>query len=221
MYMKKNNSHHGLGDRIKLRLEKMGKDQTWLAHQIKVGQPAISQIIKRDATKHLLEIAQALGVNVEWLRDGTHNSKSNNVTHLAVPPQTRDRHFPLNVDDLVPMYGAVSASSPEIVHFTEEYMIEEVPRHPSVQKVKGAFAMLVAGDSMAPRHMKGEKVYIHPYQVPSIGQDCIVVKEPDGNAILKQFRGETKTDWKFSQLNPAKEFSISKANVRKIFAVVR
>ncbi len=100
-------------------------------------------------------------------------------------------------------------------------MIEEVPRHPSVQKVKGAFAMQIAGDSMAPRHRPGERVYIHPYQVPSIGQDCIVVQEPDGNAILKQYMGETATECKFAQLNPANEFTIEKSKVRKIYAVVR
>lgn len=144
-----------------------------------------------------------------------------NVTNSLQTTGNGSRHFPLNVDDLVPMYGAVSASSPEVVHFTEEYMIEEVPRHPSVQKVKGAFAMQVAGDSMAPRHFPGERVYINPYQIPHIGQDCVIVQEPEGNAILKQFKGETATEWKFSQLNPANDFSMEKSKVRKIYAVVR
>lgn len=149
------------------------------------------------------------------------NSESETLSQMSKPANPGSVIFPFNVFDLIPMYGAVSASSPELVHFTEDYMIEEVPRHPSVQKVKGAFAMQVAGDSMSPRHFPGERVYIHPHQIPSIGQDCVVVQEPDGNAILKQFRGETSTEWKFSQINPAKEFNIKKSKVRKIFAVVR
>ncbi len=174
---------------------------------------------------------KALGFKAEWLLFGvgnfdlkkkeSPNSKTSIIAHNFHIPSSGGRYFPLNDHDLIPMYGAVSASSPETVHFTEEYMIEEVPRHPAVQKVKGAFAMQVAGDSMAPRHRPGERVFVHPYQVPSIGQDCIVVQEPDGNAILKQFGGETLTEWKFSQLNPSSEFTLPKAEVRKIYAVVR
>lgn len=149
------------------------------------------------------------------------NSKNSNIPQSFHIPQRGNNPFPLNDYDLIPMYGAVSASSPEIVHFTEDYMIEEVPRHPSVQKVKGAFAMQVQGDSMAPRHFPGERVYINPHQVPHVGQDCVIVYEQDGNAILKQFRGETAAEWKFYQLNPASEFTIEKKQVRKIYAVVR
>lgn len=220
--MKKEKSYNGLGSRITQKLEEMKKSQTWLAGEIGTNQSAVSQIISREATKHLLEISAALGVTIDWLKTGKEsgNLKNNTFIHKNTIPQSGDRHFPLNVDDLIPMYGAVSASSPEIVHFTEDYMIEEVPRHPSVQKVKGAFAMQVAGDSMAPRHLHGERVYINPHQVPHIGQDCVIVQE-DGNAILKQFRGETLTEWKFSQLNPIKELTFDKIMVRKIFAVVR
>lgn len=144
-------------------------------------------------------------------------SKNNN----SPSPERGSRLFPLNSDDFIPMYGAVSASSPEVVNFTEEYMIEEVPRHPAVQKVKGAFAMQVSGDSMAPRHFPGERVYINPHQVPHVGQDCVIVSDPDGNAILKRFMGESATEWKFSQLNPAKDLTIDKSKVRRIYAVVR
>lgn len=220
--MRKEKSYPGMGQRINEKLEKMGKSQTWLAGKIGTNQSAVSQIISREATKHFIEISQALEVTVEWLKNGKdhmyNKSEKSDIDHTT---KSRNNVFPLNSNDLIPMYGAVSASSPEIIHFTEDYMIEEVSRHPSVYRVKGAFAMQVAGNSMAPRHRHGEKVYIHPHQVPSIGQDCVIVQEPDGNAILKQFRGETSTEWKFSQLHPEKEFSINKADVRKIFAVVR
>lgn len=149
------------------------------------------------------------------------NQKNSNLAHQDQLPQSSSGSFPLNVDDLIPMYGAVSASSPEIVHFTEEYMIEEVPRHPSVFKVRGAFAMQVAGDSMFPRYKPREKVWIHPRQIPVIGQDCVIVSEPDGNAIVKEFRGETATEWKVFQWNPAKELTIKKSLVRRIYAVAR
>lgn len=169
----------------------------------------------------LREAAKIMEINYEWLLEGKKESSADNVKNMRTPPQTGDRLFPLNSHDLIPMYGAVLASSPEVVHFTEEYMIEEVPRHPAVQKVKGAFAMQVSGDSMAPRHFPGERVYINPHQVPHVGQDCIIVQHPDGNAILKRFMGESATEWKFSQLNPAKELTIEKSKVRKIYAVVR
>lgn len=216
-------------NRIREIREEMGKSQEWLGKQLGIGKAMVSKLEKGQAklTQGYMEkIATALKLDDQFLLLKTRakesgNQKNSNISHPITATQTGSRHFPLNVDDLVPMYGAVSASSPEVVHFTEEYMIEEVPRHPSVQKVKGAFAMQVAGDSMAPRHFPGERVYINPHQIPHIGQDCVVVYEPEGNAILKQFRGETPTEWKFSQLNPVNEFAIEKSRVRKIYAVVR
>lgn len=215
-----------IADRVQERMNALGFTQETLSSRCGVEQPQISRLL--DGTvknpRYIYELSLALETSVKWLRTGVHEQSikkipESDIAHTS-ESQNYNKVFPLNTNDLIPMYGAVSASSPDIIHFTEDYMVEEVPRHPSVQKVKGAFAMLVAGDSMAPRHCAGEKVYIHPYQVPSIGQDCVILQD-DGNAILKKFMGESAAEWKFTQLNPAKDFSISKSKVQKIFAVVR
>lgn len=65
-----------LGDRIKERLKELGKSQHWLAAEIGVKQPSINAIInpkhgKSSAgTKHVVAIAEALGVKERWLQLG-------------------------------------------------------------------------------------------------------------------------------------------------------
>ncbi len=198
----------------------------WLkTHDVVVSQQNIYNFeagLVKKVPDWLRQAAEVMNISYKWLIDGSDESlKKTSKSDKSHRRESHNNVFPLNSDDLIPMYGAVSSASPEIVRFSEDYMIEEVPRHPSVQRVKGAFAMLVQSDTMAPRHMPGERVYIHPYLVPSIGQDCVIVQEPDGDAALKQFRGETATEWMFIQLNPTKELIIKKSKVRNIYAVVR
>lgn len=197
----------------------------WRKHTYRAHETGARGIKPQVAEKY----GAALGFKAEWLLFGGHNknikesgnSKKETLSQMDQAAQVDSIILPLNDYGDIPMYGTISVSSPEIIRFTGEYMINEVKRHPSVFKVRGAFAMQVAGDSMFPRYKSGEKVWIHPRQVPVIGQDCVIVSAPDGNASVKEFRGETATEWKFYQWNPARELSIDKSDVHKIFAVAR
>jgi phage repressor protein C with HTH and peptisase S24 domain len=225
----KDKKRSALGERIESRLLEIGKNQPWLAKEIGVGQSAISHIVS-GATKRPKsspEIAKALKVNLEWLLNGTGPKETANATEgtdntrSGKSGQSANTAFPTNMHDLVPLYGAANAAHPSVTRLAEDFKMGDEPRHPAIYNVKGGFAMLVYGESMAPRHRPGEKVYVHPYLFPTIGQDCIVVEEPEGNAFIKEFRGENADEWRFIQLNPPKDIRIKKSKVRKIYAVVR
>jgi transcriptional regulator with XRE-family HTH domain len=63
----------GVGDRVRQVREEMGKSQGWLAKKVHVSQPAISKLEKggKADTRHVLLLAEALGVSPIWLKHGT------------------------------------------------------------------------------------------------------------------------------------------------------
>lgn len=121
----------------------------------------------------------------------------------------------------VPVYGPAAASKPDKVLITEEFIVDRKPTPQELDNVRDAFIMYVAGDSMFPRYKYGEMVSVHPYRPPSIGHDCVLVYA-DGNAIVKEFMGETedKAGWKLRQYNPEKILKVKKTDARAIYAVV-
>jgi phage repressor protein C with HTH and peptisase S24 domain len=121
----------------------------------------------------------------------------------------------------VPVYGPAAAATPDKVLITEDYIVDRKPTPEELAHVRDAFIMYVAGDSMFPRYKFGEMVSVHPYRPPSIGQDCVLVYT-DGNAIVKEFAGESddRKEWKLRQYNPEKVLKVKKADAKAIYAVV-
>ena len=122
----------------------------------------------------------------------------------------------------VPVYGPAAAATPDKVSLTEEFIVDRKPTPEELLHVRDAFIMYVAGESMYPRYKTGEMVSVHPRRPPYVGQDCVLVFEADGNAIVKEFAGESenKAEWKLKQYNPEKILKVRKAEVRAIYAVV-
>lgn len=122
----------------------------------------------------------------------------------------------------VPVYGPAAAATPDKVFITEDFIVDRKPTPEELSHVRDGFVMYVAGESMYPRYKPGEMVSVHPYRPPSIGHDCVLVFEADGNAIVKEFAGESddKREWKLRQYNPEKILKVKKSEVRAIYAVV-
>jgi phage repressor protein C with HTH and peptisase S24 domain len=127
-----------------------------------------------------------------------------------------------NVRTYVPVYGPAAAATPDKVFITEDFIVDRKPTPEELIHVRDGFVMFVAGESMYPRYKPGEMVSVHPYRPPSIGHDCVLVFEADGNAIVKEYAGESedRKEWKLRQYNPEKIIKVKKADVKAIYAVV-
>lgn len=125
-----------------------------------------------------------------------------------------------NVTKTVYVYGPAAAGDPERIALTRDFIVEEIEAPVELEKVRDGFVMYVAGDSMRPKYRSGQMVSVHPYKRPEIEHDCVIVFKDEGNAILKEFAGETETDWKVRQYNPEKVYKIKKTEVRALYAVV-
>ncbi|HRI77382.1 MAG TPA: S24 family peptidase [Alphaproteobacteria bacterium] len=216
-----------LGNRMIERMRELGIDQAAVAEACKITQSAVSQILQRGSTKHLSKIAKVLRVNIDWLEDGTGPKED-----IIYSQESLDKPYGMSgalytgkafkpEPGLIPVYGPAAAASDDSVMLTGEHIIGYEPCPPALSNVRGAFMMYIAGSSMEPRHYHGERVWVDPWTQPAIGQDCVVVLEEEGNAIVKRYMGREGTDFVLEQYNPPKKLKFKAKEIRAIYAVTR
>ncbi|MDP6475736.1 MAG: S24 family peptidase [Alphaproteobacteria bacterium] len=102
--------------------------------------------------------------------------------------------------------------------------IDIVRRPLALIGVDNAFAVYVAGDSMAPRFEPGELLFVHPGRPPQPGDDVLVELhgkdgEP-GMCYLKRLVRRAGGKVVLGQFNPVREIRIDAKKVRAIFKVL-
>lgn len=199
-------------------------EDTYKSHEAGRRHPRINTI---------QEYAKSYGVNWQWLAFNEGEAKmaqkyAGESRNMKQSPNNQKNQSPVSVvepnqiSEYVPVYGTASAATPGIIRISEEFMVDQALRHPGIAHVKDSFALYVDGDSMSPRRDHGEMIYVHPYKEPMPGQDCVVVENPEGNALYKRYCGKTKDGLNviLKQFNPAQEFTIPMDRVRKIYSVI-
>ena len=153
-----------LADRIRIELSKKRLSQQWLAEQVGVSQQAIAKVVNGDtkSPKNIVEIATALGVDVNWLKTGEGDSEIGRIT--AYCHSEKDNEHTLRVDLLdvnLAAYssGIINAEYPNIVsslYFTEEGANRILGR----TTTNGVYMFRVPTDSMVPTIKQTDIVFI-------------------------------------------------------------
>lgn len=222
-----------MGERVRYMREQTGLSQARLAEMAGTSQQAIQQIEsgKTERPRFLHEIAQALGVTIDWLKTGQDGPVATRTLrqiadYLNIPAseltgETGATGVMGNAfgPDMVPVYGYVSGSDGHYVALNDGNIVEYAPRHPAQKGLKDAFKVYVLGDSMEPRYFENEIVAVHPGRLPSKGEDCVVLMH-DGHAVVKRYMGQDDTRIHVAQYNPPREFTIAKSDIERIFVVV-
>ncbi|MFG1465232.1 helix-turn-helix domain-containing protein [Xanthobacter sp. DSM 24535] len=203
-----------LKDRIKQARRARRWSQGKLGEAVGVSSQAVSQWESgaSDVTlSRLREIAAALGMPVEWFT---------NTTGEPVPDQRPQAFTPQFVagSELVgprdfPVYAAAMGGTGHLIVTFEA--IEVVKRPSILEGVRGAYGMLVMGDSMFPAYRQGDMALVHPGLPPAREEDVILYDHaPDGQveAILKNLLSWTEQDWLLRQWQPAKEWRVAKVD---------
>src|ERR1700761_9221149 len=158
-----------LGSRIAQRLDELGKSQHWLAEAVGIRQPSINAVIHTEGSgsKHVVAIAEALGVAPKWLADGT---------GLKLPRR--------RVEAL--LVGKAGAGA-EITRFDEGTVLEGIEPPPGLGICNAA---IIHGDSQYPLQ-EGWLIFYGP-EHQGIAEDCIgklsVVQVKDGPILLKTIK---------------------------------
>lgn len=138
----------GIGIKLSELLELRHKKPGTLASETGINKNTIYAIIKRDSTKVNLSILEAiaenLGVSIDYFFD---KQTATPFTHPDIQPITRTYKLPL--------LGPVAAGQP-INAAPEDGEMIEVPYDPG----KADAALTVKGDSMSPRYLNGDVVFI-------------------------------------------------------------
>ena len=103
-------------------------------------------------------------------------------------------------------------------------IVDTIPTIPSLEGVPGAYAVYVSGDSMEPRYMAGEALYVHPNRPVRRGDYVVIqirnaVGEPP-LGFVKRYVTKTPTVLIVSQFNPAGEIEFPIASVVSVHRVV-
>ena len=194
----------GLGERVAAKRAERGWSQNQLAKRIGSTQQAV-QKIEGGSTRNprfIVELAQELGVSIEWLRTGKEPEPGPDVNLAEARPLAdgpRD----------LPVYSAAEGGDDGAWALSGE-PIEYARRPEPLATVRDAFAVYVTGDSMIPAFRPGDQVFVHPHRPPGRGVDAVFEAEVDGMrlALLKHLIRWSGTHWDVEQFNPPKRIKL-------------
>jgi len=100
--------------------------------------------------------------------------------------------------------------------------IEWITRPPPLAGVTRGFAVYIVNDSMDPAYRHGDMAYVHPGIPPRRGDDVLIYRVLNGEwaALVKELVGWNEKVWKVRQHNPAKEFSLPRAEWPHVNVIV-
>lgn len=125
----------------------------------------------------------------------------------------------------IPLYGqAVGGLDGEFV-LNGGSKLADVLAPPGLASVSGAYAVTCSGDSMEPRYLDGEIVFVHPKRRPTKG-DFVVAQIHNPNegapplAYIKRLVRYSEAGLVLEQYNPAKEMRFDYQQVISVHVIV-
>lgn len=206
---------------------KIGKNQTYLQQFLKRGTPI------ELPEKSRLPLAELLGVPEDQLRGPssklpkreyvktTVSSRESLVVGPVPRPKVNENQQPalgvtagsqLVGERDLPVFGTAQGGSGALIVTSDA--VDWVVRPDPLLRVKDGYGMIVTGDSMDPVHKHGSIALVNPHIPWRAGDTCIFRSHaPDGavHVIIKELRRWTDDTWHVRQYNPAKDFTLKRA----------
>ncbi len=173
--------------------------------------------LKENPKKHslspidLAKFAVETNVTVEWLLGKT-DSIVPNVAANARQPQTSGK--------LIPLYARPLAGENDAFSFTDG-PAAEIACPPFLERVVGAYAVGVSGESMEPRYRAGEVLYVNPARPPRRGDDVVMqVQTADQQlAYIKNLLQLCPDQITLRQYNPQREISFRRDRIKSMHVI--
>ncbi|HGO5853332.1 TPA: XRE family transcriptional regulator [Mannheimia haemolytica] len=218
-----------LAERLQFAIKEQNKSQQWLANHIGVSQQSIGKILKGETLnpKYILEISNALGVSVEWLKTGKGKAPdfanfegNSTVSGVEVAQMLR-----VEVLDVYASAGNGSFVTGDLTAYTHAVEFENAYFAQVFQRAnaKGLSIINVDGDSMEPTigngdllfvdttksAYQGDGVYVFSYgenlyvkRLQFAGDELLVISD---NPLYKEWRITSENEHKF-QIHGKVEF---------------
>jgi len=179
------------------------------------GSRDVIRAILNGATKSprldtLEKIALALETTPEWLM-----GKDEEPTPADVRLPDR-REMPANLPVMGTRPGSGSDGSFEL----EGGVVDFVRRPPALSGTRDVYSLYVEGQSMEPKFMAGDLIFVHPHRPARIG-DCVLVKfktAEDGpeRASIGYFEATGPDAVSIGKLNPPQTVKIERRHIHAI-----
>jgi phage repressor protein C with HTH and peptisase S24 domain len=223
-----------MGQRIHLRRAALGLSQAGLAADLEVGQSTVAKWENGPNTPRsstLPRLAARLQVTVAWLISGEdEGAAAGTAPPEPALPEAGPETAPLirrpisRGERNLPVFG-VAVGGDDAWFELNGQVHEYVERPAQLEGVHNGYALFVLGDSMEPRYLEGEIVYINPNRPVTAGSFVAVeFKSEDGapgKGMIKQFVKRTPTKLVLRQLNPDRALEFTVDSVRHCHRIVQ
>ena len=228
-----------LGERVKTERKAKGWSQAELARRVtragySITQGGIAQIERRGETepKSIVQLAQALGLSVNWLQS-TRGERTAGVTGETAsssacwPAGRRGRRRGSQQRAARPrqqlqVFASAQGGSEGAMTLSSE-PVSWLPRDARLEGVPDAYGCFVSGDSMEPAYERGNILLVNPSAQVESGRRRRLHARGQGRDALRadQAPGEgERGSWTVKQYNPAKTFTLSRKEWRKAHLVI-
>ncbi len=114
---------------------------------------------------------------------------------------------------LVPVYAAAMGGKGHlIIDFSP---IDEIAPPPEIARVRGAYGILIVGESMVPAYRPGDVAWVNPHKPLERDTDVVLYHVPptgEAEAIIKALVGFSDREWRLRQYQPLLEFAESRVD---------
>lgn len=201
-----------IGDRVKAKRLEMGLSQDELATRSKTTQQSIVNVEtgKTKSPRNLLDLAKALNVSPEYLKDGV---EAGNVSYVGIK-ESKGQY---------PLVSWVSAGC--WLEAVEPYRKDEIDVWPetTVDASENSFWLRVKGDSMTSpvgfTVPEGMIILVDPEREPASGKLVVAKLENENEATFKQYMIDAGRCY-LKALNPHHPPTIINGNCKIIGVVV-
>lgn len=188
------------------RMEDMRKARGWTRQELadkaglNVGQLHVAARGGVANPRHpfMPNVAKALETTEEYLRFGTEKPNAEPAPNVPALPSRAEM-----LQD-VPVMGQATGGSDGATNMNGAS--EYIRRPPALLSARDVYAVFVVGESMEPRFMSGDPVFVSPARPVRVGDDVVVqCLAPGGElvAYVKVVSGRRGAGWTYRQYNPA------------------
>jgi len=165
-----------IAKRVQSKRSELGLTQAELAERAGTSQQAIEQLEngKTKRPRYLPELARALGCEIDWLITGTKSG-----TNVA-PAELGNKRIPI----LSYVQAGLWTESQEYRSYDGGMSYLLVDDDVS----DNAFALIIEGDSMAPKFNAGDKIIVDPEVYPVPGDFVVALDGVKNQTVFKKFR---------------------------------
>lgn len=159
---------------------------------------------------------------VDDVRAQLRNESEADSTDLGTPSASMRFPAPQSSGRKIPVLGTALGGQ-EGCFIMNGQIIDYLSCPAGLENVPNAFAVYTVGDSMWPRYMDGEPVFVNPNPHPKRDDFVLIeMNSPEGEngaGFIKWFKGVSGNKASLEQFNPPKKFKIDMSKIKKISVI--